>query len=360
MGRAGRYLMRNTIALAALVTGITLGIHGAAFGNDQSPSSAKEMAVASPIAPGSPDVASPAAVNTLTPTYTWSSVPGATRYGIWVAEMVGSNGIGAIYATYTPDEAACADVTRTCSVTPGVVLKDGSVYAWFVMTTSADGDGPWSPGLNFVVHASPPFTVTLIGPGAAVNVAPRIVNTATPAYQWNALPGATRYGLWLGEFVGGSLVNSFYTMYTPEELGCATASLICTAVPDIALTEGSTYGWQVLPTTSAGDASWSDAFYFVVFSVPATLIAPGSPNPATPEVVPSPTPTYYWFPLPGATRYTLWVADTRYRERRLARGVYARPSRVRGRRVHLLRHADDSLEQGQQLRLAGGDVELDR
>ena len=215
--------MRNTIALAALVIGVTLGMSSAAFANGQSPSSAKEIAVASPIAPGSPDTLSPAAVNTLTPTYTWSSVPGTTRYGIWVAEIVGSSGIGAIYATYTPDEAACADITGTCSVTPGVVLKDGSVYAWFVMTTSADGDGPWSPGLNFVVHASSPFGVTLIGPGAPPNAAPQVVNTATPAYQWNALPGATQYGMWLGEFVGGNLVNSFYTTYTPGEPGCVTA-----------------------------------------------------------------------------------------------------------------------------------------
>ena len=88
-----------------------------------------------------------------------------------------------------------------------------------------------------------------------------------------------------------------------------SASLICTAVPNIALNEGSTYGWQVLPTTSAGDGSWSDALYFVVFSVPATLITPGSPDPATPEILPGLMPTYWWFPLPGATRYTLWVAD---------------------------------------------------
>ena len=75
-----------------------------------------------------------------TPTFSWTSVPGATWYQIWVSEKA------------TPGTAVINQwVEAGNSWTSGDVLKPGTLYRWWIRAWNVTEMGLWSAGEDFVV-----------------------------------------------------------------------------------------------------------------------------------------------------------------------------------------------------------------
>jgi hypothetical protein len=120
-----------------------------------------------------------------TPTYTWRAAPRATSY---VLKVTDSNG-ARIQQSYTLEDVTCSLDSGICSVTPNVELAAGS-GSWSIQASNISGNSPWSSSLGFTVTA--PGAATLVSPAGSVY-------TTTPTYTWGAVPGATRYYLWVND-----------------------------------------------------------------------------------------------------------------------------------------------------------------
>jgi len=230
-------------------------------------------------------------ISTATPTYTWTAVPTATLYLLWIDDSSG----GRVRHWYTATEAGCASGTGTCSLTLDVVLNPGA-GRWWVVTANATTNGMWSSGLAFTVPGTPP-------PGAATLVAPSgIIATTTPIYTWNAVASATQYLLWVDDSSGGRI----RTTYTAAQAGCASGTGMCSFTPSVELTPGAGQ-WWIVTINASGNGPWSARGVFTVAGTPppgpATLVAPSGSITTT-------TPTYTWDAVAGATQYLLWLDDS--------------------------------------------------
>jgi len=119
--------------IAAIVLVSLLGFLGCSDGNDGTSTFSGE---AIPLAPF-------AQIHTYTPTYTWTSVPGATRYLLKVED--GTRGI-VIEEWYTPEDGECASEERMCSVTPEISVWGDT---WKVQACAGEVCGLWSDDLEF-------------------------------------------------------------------------------------------------------------------------------------------------------------------------------------------------------------------
>jgi hypothetical protein len=94
--------------------------------------------------PGQVTLSAPSgSIGTNQPSYSWSAVPNATYYYLYVNGPSGN----VIKQWYTPAQANCDDTT--CSVIPTTILGTGA-HRWWVQTYNAAGYGPWSAEMNFV------------------------------------------------------------------------------------------------------------------------------------------------------------------------------------------------------------------
>jgi hypothetical protein len=100
----------------------------------------------------------------------------------------------------------------------------------------------------------------LVHPEAATLVSPTgKIADATPTYTWNAVPGATKYYL----FVNDSTGSKIRTSYTATQSGCASGTGTCSITPDTVLTLG-TVKWWIQTWNSAGYGPWSASTYFTL------------------------------------------------------------------------------------------------
>src|SRR5437016_5389302 len=212
-------------------------------------------------------------ISTATPTYTWTAVPTATLYLLWIDDSSG----GRVRHWYTATEAGCASGTGTCSLTLDVVLNPGAGQ-WWVVTANATTNGPWSNRLTFTVPAT------------------------TPTYTWNAVASATQYLLWVDDSSGGRIRQ----WYTATQAGCAGGTGTCSLTPSVELTPGAGQ-WWIVTANASGNGPWSARMAFTVLGTPppgpATLLAPAGSIATT-------TPTYTWTAVAGATQYLLWLDDS--------------------------------------------------
>jgi len=146
---------------------------------------------------------------------------------------------------------------------------------------------------------SPPV---LISPGTSTPPGP-VINTLTPTFQWQAVTGAVRYGLYVRDSTTGILIidieNITGASYTP---------------PSGLLTYSHIYRWNMRSFSSNGTPSaFSSKLYFQTFSQqtiqPPVLISPGSSSPPGP-IITTLTPTFQWQAVTGAVRYGLYVRDS--------------------------------------------------
>jgi hypothetical protein len=248
-------------------------------------------------APGSTQLAAPTdllpagTVTTYTPDLSWSAVPGANSYTLYLYDETAGfavlNGVGAGNQTSYPIEFGQDNPP----------LVNGHDYQWYVYSLYSNGDAS-----EVGAVASQTFSVSGPAISSPVQSAPAAgasVNSTTPQFQWSAVAGATGYLFFLTDPTSGSAaeapgVSVTGTTYTPTH----------------PLVNGRTYQWQVSALITNDDGTVygpeSAPSEFVV-SVPGTATLDAHDDSGT---LTTATPTLQWSPVPGAAGYELYLEDT--------------------------------------------------
>jgi hypothetical protein len=170
-------------------------------------------------------------VNTNQPTFTWSSVPLATKYDLWLTDQM--TGTGQVVGS-----------SANTSLTAPSTLTPGHSYQWWVRGDSGNGtQGPWSTSSTFTVAA----------PGTPVPSAPSgTISTVTPTFTWSSVPQAVKYDVWVDDLTTGTQI-------------LRNQNVVGTSLPSQPLTPGHRYRWWVRAIDENGTAgSWSVATDFFV------------------------------------------------------------------------------------------------
>jgi hypothetical protein len=109
---------------------------------------------------------------------------------------------------------------------------------------------------NHTLNASfvlvPPEAATLVSPTGKIS-------DTTPIYTWNAVPGATKYYLFVNDATGSRIRTS----YTATQSGCASGTGTCSITPSTVLTLG-TVKWWIQTWNTAGYGPWSSSILFTL------------------------------------------------------------------------------------------------
>ncbi len=185
------------------------------------------------------------------PTYSWSAVPGADKYYLWVDNASGVK----VNVWLRAADLGCPNGTGTCTTTPSTALSQGN-YGWNVQASNSAGKGQWSNGLTFNItssnagssysdaSSSNPVNSALISPSGNIS-------QPSPTYTWRAVSGASWYRLWVDD-PWGKRVDAWYSA---NSVGCPSGTGTCSVNPGVALSPG-TFGWNVETWNSAGVGSW--------------------------------------------------------------------------------------------------------
>lgn len=191
------------------------------------------------IPPATPSLTSPtnaAFVTTSSATLKWSAVTNATSYNVQAYTV--SCG-GTAFTVGSPG-------ANTSLAISG--LTTGKTYYWRVQAVGPGGSSPYSSCSNFVAKI-PPAVPTLTTPA---NAASLTAGTTSTTLKWNAVSGATSYGV---QAYTGSCGGTAITVGSPGANTSVTLS---------GLSNSKTYYWRVDATGSGGSSSYSSCFSFSV------------------------------------------------------------------------------------------------
>jgi hypothetical protein len=140
------------------------------------------------------------------PQFSWTAVPGATKYEVEVNSSI----------DFAPgSKVCCTQLTISTSLAPTVVFRDNTYY-WRVRALDAAGNaGVWNRGPDFVktFDKVPPVTApsiknlhmrdNLADPGTDVDAGTPGYQTNVPILKWNTVPGASSYLVDVAPFNAG-------------------------------------------------------------------------------------------------------------------------------------------------------------
>jgi ABC-type transport system substrate-binding protein len=207
-----------------------------------------------------------------TPTYKWTVIANATKYGFQVYK-----GTTLIY-TKTKLASACG--TTYCTLTPTEVLTLGD-YKWRVRAYVSGVWKSYSSYLNFSVVSPIPVLVSPKGS----------ITDDTPTYKWKKVVGATKY---IYEVYKGTTKVLSKTVYAST---CGIT--YCMNTPTNVLT-ASAYKWRAKAYVGGIWSAFSPYKYFTVTTTVPQLTLPSG---ETKDL----TPTYQWVVVPDATQYEIAV-----------------------------------------------------
>ncbi|MEI7701456.1 MAG: hypothetical protein WCK86_16780, partial [Planctomycetia bacterium] len=202
------------------------------------------------------------------PTLTWASVPGATKYDVWVNNS--STGQSQYIRTTT---------TET-SWTPTVDLPMSRYQVWVRALAVDNTPAIWSPRVDFYIATAP----TVVTPLTATF-------NRRQTFEWTPVAGATSYGL---------LVRNLVTGFDTINVSGLSATSF---TPPTNLGDG-TYAWWAIADSAVANfrSDWSTRIEIYVGGRP-TVVAPVGQ-------VSSLTPVIQWQPVIGAVKYDVWVDRT--------------------------------------------------
>ena len=217
-----------------------------------------------------------------TPTVSWSSVPGAADYYLFVQDT--TTGAAAINipsisgTSYTPSTSQA--------------LTPGHSYTWYIGATASSGAVSWSwESFTLAALAAP----TQSGPSGTIAAG---AGFDTPTFSWSSIPGAAQYYLYVVDDNTGQVpINN------PSVTGASY-----TPSASQALTPGHRFTWYVAAESTNGAVlSWSGPTSFTL----AALTAPTPINPSgfVSAASVSTTPSFSWSSVPGANHYYLYLVD---------------------------------------------------
>ena len=196
---------------------------------------------------------------------TWAALPGAAKYDLWVNNLT------------THQNQVLREQSLTTNSYQTSSLPMGKYTVWVRGIDARNLAAQWSASQQFTVAPR----AVLISPST-----PGFNNT--PTYQWQALPGATKYQVYVQNLTTNAIVVN--------QSNVATTSL----TPTSALPVGD-YRWWVKASNNDGIVGrWSESKDFNVGGKPIILTPVGTTS--------NRTPTFSWSPVQGADHYQLWVA----------------------------------------------------
>jgi len=209
--------------------------------------------------------------NTAFPTITWSAVPDATKYELWVDNLT-TNKAQVIYRAGTT-------ALTTSSFTSPVDLPSGTYKIWVRALNAQSEAGLWSTGVVLAVLARP--VISQPNGGGTFD--------RTPTFSWSAVTSATNYDLWVGDAKTRAVVirNQFVKTTT------------FTALQDLPVGD-----YQVWVRAQSGNSysSWSQVTLFSVGLPPKITSARLVGTPARAQ--------FTWTTIAGTEKYELWVTNT--------------------------------------------------
>ncbi|MFA5404896.1 MAG: hypothetical protein WC358_08180 [Ignavibacteria bacterium] len=216
----------------------------------------------------------------LFPTFTWSSVSGATSYRIQVAT-------GPTTVIDVPN------ITTTSYTVTQAVLTGLTTYYWSIKAYGPAGESPWATYFHFTTAPAIPLAPQLTAP---LNNSVDISLTAT--LDWEESNGASEYRVQVATsptFGGtvvvdvGGLTNTAYVLQSGQ------------------LQNNFTYYWHVYAKNIGGTSPWSDTWSFkTVPGVPSAPLLVSPVNGATGVTQPV---TLNWGDVTGANGYRVQVSQ---------------------------------------------------
>jgi hypothetical protein len=214
-------------------------------------------------------VQTPVAIATVTrPAITWTSVPWAQTYAVWIDDL-----------TAGVSQAFYVNGLTTTTWTPTTNLTSGHTYRTWVQAVGEGGVALWSAYHDFTESLPAPVVQA---PGATVT-------TPTTTVAWTGVSWAQTYNVWVDDVTAG-VSRALYV-----------SGLTGTTWTTTDLTNLHVYRVWVQGVGS-GSAVWSGSQDFNV-----ALPAPTLQTPATSTT--DRTPTFTWTGVPWATSYAVWVND---------------------------------------------------
>jgi polygalacturonase len=217
-------------------------------------------------------------LTSLSPTFTWNAIPGATHYDVWVADL--TTGQSPVQRNM--------NVTGT-SWTMTSPLSANHQYRWWVEALDDSGPiTPWTSSTDFA-------TVALTAPAPTVPLGTTPFLSAAslqPAFTWSAVAAANSYDVWVNDLTTGQ----------SQVVRQTTTSTSLTSPSSLIL--GHQYQWWVRALSNGGNSSpWSVGGTFAVVLSSPVLTGPTG-------ALPTAQPTFTWSPVAGANLYDVWVDDT--------------------------------------------------
>jgi hypothetical protein len=213
-------------------------------------------------------------------TCTWSSVPDADVYRVYVVQPTGGPGGGAL--------TVAARQISTTSVTLPVPVGAANVV---VAACNGDGCGPWSRDVGINPPGPSPSSPNLGTPLAA-----SVVNGPGVEFSWNRIPGDDGTNTWYRLYVQDlSRQASALDVYTLDNFYAAYFKA-----------EGARYDALVVANPGLPAEVVGPPIGFNVGGTSAT--APTMVSPAHQSRVPAGNLQLGWSPVPGATLYQYYVA----------------------------------------------------
>jgi hypothetical protein len=238
--------------------------------------------IPSDLRPGvyNPVPADQSTITSLSGSFSWDAVPGATGYDLYFGEDL------------TAPLAKIGDNLASPTLS-FPAMQSGRYYYWHIVAHTVSGDIQGSYWWLYYPDTLLPGVASLASPFGAIT-------SNTPTYTWQAVPNASWYFLWVNDS-GGAKIQQWYT---DAQADCASGVGTCSVTPATALIDGPAT-WWIQTWNAHGYGPWSTGMGFAVNASPgaAGLISPSG-------VITESKPTYTWNSVPGATWYYLWVNDS--------------------------------------------------
>lgn len=192
-------------------------------------------------------------LNTTTPALSWNTVNGASNYEVYISKYpYGSANI--VYQN------TCVSGT-SLTIPPGNLI-DGTQYRWNIVAVSGCGSSCASnvaSPLYFDVQLGGGCTIsattpTISSPGYSSGPGQDIGTSTTPTLSWNAVSGATDYGVYIRDMYTNTLIVND---------DCASSGTSYT-VPSGILYNGGQFRWNVQANVSCGScaSNFASPLYF--------------------------------------------------------------------------------------------------
>lgn len=232
-----------------------------------------------------------------TPEFTFTAVPDANRYQVWVAELDPNDRSSTVAVVINDSfiDASQARIlgTNLAQYEPSTRLAEGFYRVW-VRAIEVDGNfGDWSIGHQFTIEKP-----SIIGPAFGTGV----TIDSTPLFEWTDV-GANQYQLWVTQ-LNGTAANG--VALTSSQVVINTVVVGTQYQTPARLGNGDFRAW-VRALDDDGEAGlWSAQYNFTKnVNVGPELISPILGATTTDR-----TPVFEWQAFAGATHYELWVNNS--------------------------------------------------